>query len=537
MKPRTVVVLALVVAALGAFIWFVERDLPSSEEIAERSRKVLPVEPEEVEAVIVEWQGERVRLERAASPDPEDGGSGEGEDDGPRGALAPDEWRVTEPFRARADRTAVDGLLTAVGGLDKARTLEDADPAEVGLAEPRGRVTLVTEDGERTLQVGRDVPASENVLVSLAEAPEVHVTGRSFIARLERAPGEWRSKDVFSVARDDVARVRLRSTAEGGERSVVLARGDDGRFRLEEPVSDVAASDAVDRLLSDLVTLRAQRFVDGAGDGAAGEEGEGEAAPETPPDPAELGLEPPRAVVEAELRDGGEALRVELGAPVGEGGEAVYARAAGQLFEAVTDLDDAAARPAREWRSRSWTEMRSFDVNRIEATGPEGEPTVALTRDGTDWKRGEETIPHTAGSDLVFAVTDADGELAGGEGADPGQPLVTFRLTSREGREVTLTLFPAVEAPEGAASGDAGAGRPERPDAGPEGTGEDEAWESGAEEAGGRVHPARNSSREALLLLPADAVEEILQALEEVRTAEPVTEETGGDGDEAADSE
>ena len=45
MKPRTVVLLALVVAALGAFIWFVERDLPSSEERAERSRKVLPVEP------------------------------------------------------------------------------------------------------------------------------------------------------------------------------------------------------------------------------------------------------------------------------------------------------------------------------------------------------------------------------------------------------------------------------------------------------------------------------------------------------------
>lgn len=488
MKPRTLVLLALVVAALGAFIWFVERDLPSSEELAERSRKVLPVEPEEVEAVVVEWDGERVRLERAAGDDAEEGGRG-AEADGEGGALTPDEWWITEPLQARADRTAVDGLLTALTGLDKVRTIQEADPAGVGLAEPRGRVTLITEDGERTLQVGRDVPASENVLVSLAEAGEVHVTARSFIARMERRPGEWRSKDVFAVARDDVARVRLGTTgADGAERTMVLARGDGGRFHLEEPVADVAAADAVDRLLSDLVTLRAQRFLDPAADG---EQAEGDAPA---PDPAALGLEPPRAVVEAELRDGGEPLRVELGVPVGEGGDAVYARAAGQLFETATDLDEAAARPAQEWRSRSWTELRSFDVDRIAATGPENRGTVTLTRDGTDWHRGEETIPYTAGSDLVFAVTDADGELADGEAVEPGEPLVVFELTSREGREVSLTLFPAQEAPAG-------------------------------EDGGGRVHPARNASREALLLLPADTVDEILQALEEVRTAEPVAEE------------
>lgn len=513
MKPRTVVVLALVVAVLGAFIWFVERDLPSSEERAERSRKVLPVEPEEVEAVVVEWGSERVRLERVVAGGDQDGGGGDGEEDGTGGGLDPDEWRITEPLQARADRSAVDGLLTAVTGLDKERTIEDADPAEVGLAEPRGRVTLVTGDGERTLRVGLDVPASENVLVSLAEEPEVHVTARSFIARLERRPGEWRSKDVFAVARDDVTRVRLRAAADGGERTVVLARGEGGQFHLEEPVSDVAAADAVDRLLSDLVTLRAQRFLDGTGDRPA--DAGAEAQPESAPDPADFGLEPPRAVVEAELRDEGEPLRVELGAAVEGGGQAVYARAGDQLFETVTDLDEAAARPAREWRSRSWTELRSFDVDRIEASGPEGEPTLVLTRDGTDWKRGGETIPYTAGSDLVFAVTDADGELADGVRKDLGEPLVLFELVSREGREVTLTLFPGREAPAGTA---------------PEGDGG-----GGEGEAGGRVHPARSSAREALLVLPADTVDEILQSLEEVRTAEPAAAEAETETEEPAE--
>lgn len=471
MKPRSVLLLALVVAALAAFIWFFERDLPSSEEIEERSRKVLPVEADDVEAVVVEWEGETVRLERARRE------AVVGEDGGEEDAAPPPaplvEWRLTEPLRARAERSTVDALLNALAGLDKVRTMEDADPEEVGLAEPRGRVTLVTGEGERTLEIGADVPASDNVLVSLAGEEEVHVTRRSFLTQLDREPGEWRARDVFAVARDDVERVRL--TTPAGE--VALARRDD-RFYLEEPVDDLAAAEAVDRLLSDLVTLRAQRFLDSSGEG--------------PPPPEDLGLDPPRAVVVAELAAGGEPLRVELGAPVEGAGGAVYARAGGQLFEAATDLDDAAARPPDEWRSRSWTELRSFEVDRVEVVEAGRADPVTLVREGVDWRRGDDTIPYTAASDFLFALTDAEGELAPGAPSAPGDPVLTVTLASEEGAAETLTLY-----------------------AGPE----------------GEAHPARSSAREAVLLLPPDAVGEVRRTLAEVRSAEPEAADDGeGDG-------
>jgi hypothetical protein len=500
-KPRAVLILAALVAALAAFIWLFERDLPSSEELAERSKKVLPVESDEVSAIELEWAGETVRLERAPAPGaaPE-GGAEEDEseedetEEEPAAAGPSPEWRLVEPVAARADRAAVDGLLTSLTGLDKRRTIEDAERSEVGLDPPRGRVTLVTPDGERTLEIGADVPASTNVLVALAGEPEVWVTPRSFVAQLERRPGEWRSREVMAVTRDGISRVVLRRAGTG--EPVTLVRGGGDRFRLAEPFEDLADSDRVDELLSDLVTLRAQRFLDEPG--------------EEPPAPAALGLEPPRAVIEVHLAGPGgkpvpverrEPLRVELGAPVRaaepapgtaageEPAGAVYARVGGQLFEAETGLDEAVARPAAEWRSPAWTGLRSYEVDRVAVTEA-GEPELILDREGVDWRRGEETVPYTAASDLLFALTEAAGEVAeAGEGtaaaAGSGEPILTVRLAPEAGEEETLTLYA---------------------------------------ERDGRF-PARSSAREATLLLPAAEVAELREAVAAARTAEAVKPE------------
>jgi len=504
-KPRTVLILAALVAALAAFIWFVERDLPSSEELVERSKKVLAFESDEVTALAIEWEGETVRLERAPAPEREgDAGEDAEEDEEDEGAAEPapsPEWRLTEPVEARADRAAVEGLLASLSGLDKRRTLEDAERSEVGLDPPRGRVTVVTADGERTLEIGAEVPASENVLVALAGEPEVWVTPRSFTVQLGREPGEWRSREVVSVTQDRISGLTLRRS--GAEAPVVLSRREGERFYLEAPVDDLADPELVERALSDLVTLRAQRFLDGGGEG------------DEPASPAGLGLEPPRAVIEATV-EGGEPLRVELGAPVAEEpaggadegagapGGAVYARVGGQLFETVTDLDEAAARPPDQWRSPSWTELRSFEVDRIEVTEP-GADELVLDREGVDWRRGEETVPYTVASDLLFALTEAEGEVEGGavgpeapsaegalrsaakapsaEGAlRSTEPILTVRLVAEEGGEETLTLY--------------------------------------AEEGG--AFPARSTARRATVLLPAEKVNAVREALRKARAAEPV---------------
>lgn len=522
MKPRTVLILAGLVAVLGAVIWFVERDLPSSEERAELAKKLLPFETDEITGVSAQWAGRAVRLERRSGDEAADSAAADeaAEDEGGDAST----WWVAEPLEARADPAQVDRLLRALTELDKKRTIDDADPAAVGLDAPRGRITVETEEGAWTLRIGAPVPTSEDLLVALerlgttdgepssadGDTVEAHVTAASFTEQIDREPGAWRDRDLFPQARNAVERLTLRAaSAEEGEAAepVVLARREEGGFWIEEPVSDRADPDRVDDLLSELTGLKVERFVDDPAAEAGSEAGTAEGAPRA------LGLEPPRAVLEAELT-GGETFRLELGAPAADAGPedasgpaadgtetlyALYAKPGGQVVTVATSLLPALTRSADSWRSPEWTALRTSRVESLEVTrAPEGEG-FTLERDGAEWLRDGEGIPYTVASDLLSAVTGARGEAAPeGDPDEAGaEPLLVLRLTpsAAAGEPVTLTLIPA---------------------------------------AGGSHAWARSSERETVVRLSEETVTGVLEAVTAVQQAEIEAADEDGQGDAVA---
>jgi hypothetical protein len=486
-KPRTLLVLLILVLGLGAFIWFYERDLPSSEERVEQAKRVLPVEKDDITAVAIESEAGAVRFERVDPPKPPAGEDKEAKEEKAEeeaeesetldaedlAPLAPDaEWRITQPFAARADYAAVDGLLSALTALERSRTLEDAVPADVGLDKPRATVRLATAGGEKVLKVGAAVPTGGAVIVGIEGIEgddRAYVVPDSILAEIQKAPGDWRDRQMFHARRGEIEGIRL----SGPAGQVVLTQQGE-RFRIDSPFRDRADREKADSLYADLSGLTAERFVD---------------EPERPL--AELGLEPPRAVVEVAVRGKGP-VRVELGAPVDseapasleeETGEPLlHARIGRQVFETRTGLAEAAARPAAEWRSLSLT---SFDVFEVDAaTVQDGQGSLSLERAGTDWKRGEETISYVALSDLLFAVTGARADRLV-SGPAPGKPVLTMTLKPSQGAAETLSFFKPF--------------------------------------AGGA--PVRTSGRDTVLLIPAAKLQEIQKAVAEVRKAKPLSEE------------
>ena len=425
MKPHVLLLLSLLAAGLGAFIWFVDRDLPSSEERAELSKKVFGgVEEEQVQAMVLDWDDHEVRLERQpAAKAPVASSPAETSDEGesevaaaPAGAEieAEPEWRITAPAdlaNARADRTIVDRLITAVLGLEKTRTVDGAQPEELGLDKPRAKVTLVTggEGGktrERVLVIGAEVPASASTLVRVDDRTDAYVVDGVFFSQVTRDAGDWRDRRLFTADRAAIERVTLRrgadSTAGAGGEPVVLARHGE-ELRLESPIVDRADRDKVDRLLGDLTSLSAQRFVD---------------HPARPL--ADLGLDPAGDVVEVKVSGGGEPFRLELGAPAGDGSEgteeaagpasapaagARYGRAGGQLFVVDTQLGEAVERPVSEWQAPALGALSLYQIDK--ATIERGGKRVTLARDGTEWKRGDEKISYTPVSELLYAFSGA----------------------------------------------------------------------------------------------------------------------------------
>ena len=509
MKPRTLLVLAVLVAGLGAFIWFYERELPGSEERAQQAKRVLRgLEADEVAALAIESDGETVRLERVREPEPE-AGEADAAEDGEEGEEGEDgehpvepslldepepepEWRIAEPAAlagARADRFAVERVLDSLVALEKSRTIEDADRAEVGLDEPRARVTVVRADGEETtLEIGSEVPASTSMLAAIAGRPEVYVVGGGIFHDLDREPGGWRDREVLPVRRDQIERLAL--VPADGERVVLARRGDD-EYWLDEPLVDRADAAAVEQLVTDLTSLRAQEFVDRPEDDLAG-----------------YGLAPPRGVVEV-AAGGAEPFRLEIGGEAG--GMSWYGRAGGQLFEAGGQLPEHLGKPAAEWQSRSLSARRLYQIDRVtveeggEEPGGEGAAaTLVLDREGADWRRGGEAIPYTPVSDFLFAVTDARAERVARRDAARaaghlGAPALSITLAGGEESEgsETVALYPPT--------------------------------------AAGEV-PATVTGRDfALYLAPATA-ETLRDSLGRLREAEPLpAEEGGGEGEDDED--
>jgi hypothetical protein len=502
-RPRTLLVLLIVVAALAAFIRFYERDLPSSEERAKQAKKVLDFKKDQVTRVRLVASsaggagggagGTTVVLERlptapakpaaaklpaaltAAAPE----------------AAALGEWRLAGPLAARADAAAVDRLLDSLANLEKSRTLDQVVPADVGLDKPRAVValTLSGKPGETVLDVGAAVPTGGQTIVAIAGRPQAYVVGDSLLSEVNKQPGDWRDRQMFRGDRDAVE--RLAWTVGSGPRVVLARRGD--RFWLESPIVDRADRDQVEKLLTDLVGLSAESFVE---------------APPSPPSPPP----PPHAVLEAVVAGQPQPFRVELGAshpahpaypansapaqpggaPPEAAGTLTSARVGATAFETRSALAETLARPPAGWRSPLLSGLEVHQVDAVVVRDAQG--ALQLTRSGTDWKRGAATISYLPVSDLLFAVTEAKADRlltpaeAGPLGAGAGQPAATFELKGGQAGSETITLYPPLT---------------------------------------GATHgvPARVSGRDTVLLLPEPKLKEIRDRVDAVRAAKPLPPE------------
>jgi hypothetical protein len=424
MRPRALVLVAILVVGLGAFIWFFERDLPSTEERRELSGRIVPVEIDDIDAVVVESDGERVRLERSAT----------GEE-----SIVERSWRVAAPVSAPADVDKVESLLRQLTMLEKERTVEAVEPTTVGLDQPRQRIVLETsDDREMLLEVGGDVPATHFVVLRL-DGDGVFVTDGSFRDQIETVPGEWRSRDLLDFDERDVSKI----AASGSFGEITIVR-EDGRYLLESPIADEADQDAVSDLIAALDDLSVLEFV------------------ETPLDESSSGVAPPQLVVTLEIA-GHEPTVLRFGSieeKEDEESEARYLSLADRLYLVSTNLWTLFSRPMSEWRSTAWTSLEPFEVESLVIR--QGGDTTALERRGAEWLRDGEPIAYADVADLLDVVSDlsASSVLAREEveedaaeeveielsGSEKSNRLRLLRASSgeffafREGRDVALSV-------------------------------------------------------------------------------------------------
>ena len=236
MNPRTTGILFLVALLLGGIVWYSNRHEGEKKQAAEQAKHLFgELKPEQIDWIAFNTpDGKPARVERK------------------QGA-----WQVVEPVAAPADAANVDGLAASLAGLTSEAVIEDAQGAEVyGLGDTAKQVKFGAAGAEHALRLGKKTPIGSNSYAATGDGkvytiPTFRTTG------FDRPLDDLRERRPLRFDRENVAHIEV-SWPGGG----VTLDKTDGTWRVVAPLAAEADADTVDALLSDLVFLRANGFVD-----------------------------------------------------------------------------------------------------------------------------------------------------------------------------------------------------------------------------------------------------------------------------------
>ncbi len=433
MNFKTTLVLVVLLAIVGAYVFFIGRSATPTYEIeeAERAAGTQQGQPLFGGDALTPADVTRVTIARG--------------DESATFEKIDGTWRQVEPAEFRADGTKLDGLVRSAAGLryvDRVRAGASGQPSRADLAlEPaRATVTLTAGDEEHTIAVGRRSTGGRGY-VAVGDSGDVYVVEdalQSVLFTPDRLTS-WRHKALSPPAASELDEVVI---ASGDSRVTVSKR--DGRWYLGEGTGERASESALADLVRNLGYLSAREFVSDA--------------PEALPT---FGVAEPRTTIRlrqaaADESDPARVSTLRVGNAADAKEETVYATwtqgpedapPSGVVFTLTKATVDGLVKELDDLRDPSLvTAKNAADVVSVTVTPAEGD-AVQLRRDGGGWRfadPGPGFEPEAAAVDeLVNVVLRAEGERFEPAPAD-AEPVATVALgiAGRDQPE-TVRLYPA----------------------------------------------------------------------------------------------
>jgi len=409
-------VLLLAFAGVFCWIWFVERKQEPKPEGEREKVAVLAVDKAKAKEISLAAAGaDAIRLVKEG-----------------------DAWKVTAPFAAPADASAVESLLTSLEKLEANDVVAEQppDPAEYGLDKPGRTITAVVEGAPAPLAVefGTKSPDGSNVYARAKGSPKVYLVPSWVEGSFEKKPFDLRDRNLLKVKRDAVKTLEITGPGE----SYALARDDKGEWVFTRPVATQAGRWSVDGLLGTLESLRM--------DAVAAEDAR---------DLKPFGLDKPVRSVTLGLAGGGTR-KIEIGSSPED--RKYHARAASSTLVAVIPaaLVDDLAKGMKELRAKRVVDVVTYEVEGVEIEA-EGKKTVLARTKQKDsegleqekWARtapGKKDLERSKVDDALFKLTGLEvQEFVDAPGADAAYgldaPAATVTLKREQGKPALSLRF------------------------------------------------------------------------------------------------
>ncbi|HUS20519.1 MAG TPA: DUF4340 domain-containing protein [Aeromicrobium sp.] len=323
---RSTIALLVVLAGLGAYIYFVAS---KAEDSSTKQEKLFPsIASDNIEELTVRNDaGETTTLKKA---------------DG--------KWTITAPVQARASDMDASGIANALAGLDVTRVVDEnpADVKDYGLDKPGVEISFKSNGGKPSgkLIVGGKTATGGSLYARKDDEKRVVLIAEFNQTTFNKSTFDLRDKAIVSLDRSKVDGV-----------DVVLDKGSfelakkDADWSMVKPIVARADASAADGLVTAVESLQMKSIV-------------GSSA--TPEELKRYGLDKPSAVVNLHL--GSARASVLVGGPAGE--DTVYVRDASKpdIFTVQKAAADDLRKVADDYRRKDLFDMRAFTATRIEIT-------------------------------------------------------------------------------------------------------------------------------------------------------------------------
>jgi Domain of unknown function (DUF4340) len=240
MKWKTTLVLLVIAGAVFAYMFFVERNRPGTEEATRQSQIVVNFDRDKIDGVIIQNGDDKIDIRRRDN-----------------------KWRLETPIKDQADSSLIDNLLLDLGGWQKDATISakemEADKArlgEYGLNKPKLRLKLVGKDAPPEILFGKDAALDGKMYVRFENSKETYLAGQSIKKAIEKKPEDFRDRKLTDLIMAQVSRVQLKTAA--GEMEL-QKKGD--RWEIVKPLRARADDQKVSDLIAQVTTARIQQFV------------------------------------------------------------------------------------------------------------------------------------------------------------------------------------------------------------------------------------------------------------------------------------
>jgi hypothetical protein len=398
MKPRSLLVAAVLLVALSGAVWWSKRH----PEAAQSSTANSPASPKLADIPSAQIKSLTIKKKDGATVEIQ---------------KVKDKWAITAPTAYTADQDAVTSMTSSLSPITADSVVEDkaADLAKYGLNTPSLAVTIRENSGKSDeIVFGDDVPAGSLVYVRVGSDPKVYAVSSSTKTSLDKGVNDLRDKRLLTFDSNSLTRVELVS----GKNDVEFGKSNANEWRIVKPQPYRVENFQVEDLIRKLGDAKMDLSTS-ADDSKK----------------AEANFASGKVTATAKVSDSSGTQTLE----VRKNKDDYYARSSlvKGVYKVNSDLGKELEKSPEDYRNKKLYDFGFSDPTKIDITGSAGDKS--FVRSGTDWKLNGKTMDAGSVQTLVDRLRDA----AASKFTDSGftTPVFTATVISNDGKKTEKVEF------------------------------------------------------------------------------------------------